>query len=320
MVLQVGVNDMWTTNPGLASLLADPEDGFKYMQSSNVKLDWICPQCGMLIKDRSPNLFQKQGLFCPICSDGISTPNKFVTSVLHHLGVDFKPEKMFSWNPKKIYDFYVQEPDCLIEVHGLQHYEDYRFSRRKPRGLKEEQENDKQKQECALANGIQHYIIIDARYTELEWMRNSILKSELSTLFDLGEVNWDSCYKDACHSKLIEACELYQSGYSLEEIIGKLHRSRSSIIRYIKSGSNIGLCKPYKNRNFKKVICLNTSEVFDNIKAAQRAYGTSEHISNCCAGVRRYCGTHPMTGEKLNWMYLQDYNKRHESTQPGAFI
>ena len=39
----VGVNDMWTTNPELASLLADPNDGYKYTQSTSKKVSWRCP-------------------------------------------------------------------------------------------------------------------------------------------------------------------------------------------------------------------------------------------------------------------------------------
>ena len=42
----VGINDMWTTNPELASLLADPNDGYKYMQSSGHKVKWKCKNCG----------------------------------------------------------------------------------------------------------------------------------------------------------------------------------------------------------------------------------------------------------------------------------
>ena len=36
----VGKNDMWTTNPELAKLLADPNDGYKYTQRTSKKVKW----------------------------------------------------------------------------------------------------------------------------------------------------------------------------------------------------------------------------------------------------------------------------------------
>lgn len=41
----IGINDMWTTNPEQAKLLANPEDGYKYSKSANVKADWKCGHC-----------------------------------------------------------------------------------------------------------------------------------------------------------------------------------------------------------------------------------------------------------------------------------
>ena len=48
----VGVNDMWTTAPELAKCLENPEDGYKYTKSSKERVNFICPDCGSLLKDR----------------------------------------------------------------------------------------------------------------------------------------------------------------------------------------------------------------------------------------------------------------------------
>lgn len=36
----IGFNDMWATNLDVAKLLANPEDGYKYTQYSNKKVNW----------------------------------------------------------------------------------------------------------------------------------------------------------------------------------------------------------------------------------------------------------------------------------------
>ena len=62
------------------------------------------------------------------------------------------------------------------------------------------------------------------------------------------------------------------------------------------------------NPRCRKIILLNTGEVFDYIKQASEKYGVnSGHICNCCRGKRKSCGKHPVTGEKLVWQYYDEY-------------
>ena len=60
----------------------------------------------------------------------------------------------------------------------------------------------------------------------------------------------------------------------------------------------------------KKIICTTTGEVFNTTLEAEGKYQvSSSHISKCCRGERKSAGKHPVTGEKMVWMYLEDYNK-----------
>ena len=52
-IVVIGVNDMWTTNSYLASLLWNKEDGYKYLDGSHIKVPWKCPDCGSRIKEKS---------------------------------------------------------------------------------------------------------------------------------------------------------------------------------------------------------------------------------------------------------------------------
>lgn len=72
------------------------------------------------------------------------------------------------------------------------------------------------------------------------------------------------------------------------------------------SGSN--------NLKARKIICINTGEIFNCIKEAKDKYNVS-HISACCRGERNKAGKHPTTGEFLKWMYYEDYIKEHNNKE-----
>ena len=59
--------------------------------------------------------------------------------------------------------------------------------------------------------------------------------------------------------------------------------------------------------NRTKIVCLTTKEIFDSIEQAQEKYKCGDGIGQCCKGKRKSCGKHPITGEKLTWAYLKDY-------------
>lgn len=67
-----------------------------------------------------------------------------------------------------------------------------------------------------------------------------------------------------------------------------------------------------ENAKAMKVICVTTGEIFEKIRIASEKYNiASTHISAVCRGKRKSAGKHPETGEKLVWMYLDDYIKQH---------
>lgn len=62
------------------------------------------------------------------------------------------------------------------------------------------------------------------------------------------------------------------------------------------------------NGNAKKVVCLETNEIFDTIGEAKQ-WSKAAAIGQCCLGKVKYSGKHPVTGEKLQWMYYEDWLK-----------
>lgn len=156
------------------------------------------------IVDHYPNqILQTKKLIEYYCSEGTSGsyPERLINSLLTILGVDFAREKTFPWSTgviddaghssTKRYDFYIPALSAIIEVHGSQHY-DGGFENLGGRSLKEEQENDRQKEKLAKANGIKHYIILNALSSTLSYIKESILSNnDFTSLFDLTNVKWE---------------------------------------------------------------------------------------------------------------------------------
>lgn len=70
-----------------------------------------------------------------------------------------------------------------------------------------------------------------------------------------------------------------------------------------------GKYKGSNNPSARKVACLNTGRVFDTMKEAAYKYDVPySHISSCCKGDRLSCGVDDK-GNKLVWVYYNDYNK-----------
>lgn len=301
-----GINDIATTHPHLVKYFIDKEEVCRYSVGSNQKIKLNCPDC-RTVKEMSLNTLSKHAFACPICSDGISFPEKFVANLLKHLRIEFKKE--YTLDNKTRYDFYLPEYNCIIEVHGIQHYEQTR--RRGARTLAEEQANDGYKYELAVGNGIKHYIVIDARESSLEWMKAKVLNSSLSSLldFDEGDIDWNSVATSCEKSLVKEVCDYFnEHGGSTYSISDAFDVSPATVNKYLKRGTELGWCKytdEVKQKNSKEAcrqnglalgkrvrgVSIETGEVveFSSAKEAGRWLGIEKqsHISSCCNGKRK---------------------------------
>lgn len=320
-----GYNDMWITNPELAKLLANPEDGYKYTENSNQYVDWKCPICGNIIKNKMINQINRQRLSCPKCSDKLPYTEKFIYQFLKELEINFSyqlSKATLNWCKNYRYDFYfkINNEEYILEIHGIQHYQESFKHIIKSKTVEEEQENDKLKKELALQNDIkpENYIIIDCRKSTLEWIKNSIINSKLNELFDLSKIDWLECHVFACNSLVKEVCNLWNSGIkNVSKIEKNINLSNSTIRKYLKRGVKLGWCDYdpkeehektlQKGRKIKckKVICVNNKKIFNSIAEAAKETKTSS-IWACCKRKCKSAGKDPTTGEKLRWMYYDD--------------
>lgn len=242
-----GYNDVGTTHPWVMNYLQNPEESKRYKAGSNVKINMKCKDCGNT-KMISFNDLINKGFSCQKCGDGFSYPEKVMYSVLEQLKVCFDKEKRFKWcgfpkyNSTKIhrgrYDFVIEDNKLIIEIDGGFHRSNNNMS---GQSKEESYYIDKMKDNLAIENGYDVIRISVESYT-IEEIKNNILNSKLSKLYDLSVVDWSKCEKYTLTSIMVRACILFNDTNRALEVCRKLSLPKSTILKYLKRGTNIGLC------------------------------------------------------------------------------
>lgn len=249
-----GHNDIHTTARWMGNLLYHTEDRYRYTRNSNMKVDFKCLNCNRKISNQVICKIYERGLKCPACSDNLSYPEKFMYSLLEQLNENFEMHKTFNWSKRiyhenrellsnKIYDFYIPSSNCIIETHGIQHY----IQSNRGRSLVEERENDRLKESLAINNGVLNYLSIDCRYSDMKWIKESIIESKMSVMFDLSKVDWLKAHKFALNTLVKEVSRLWSQGVrDVNQISEILKLSISTVRKYLKQGTEIGWCNHTK--------------------------------------------------------------------------
>lgn len=236
-----GFNDIATTSPEMVKYFTDSDYPKMHSISSNKKTTVRCPDCGY-IKITSPNAMTRN-FACPSCSDGISYPNKFVREVLNQLHLDAVYEYQPHWAKPYFFDNWFQHEgfEYIVEVDGGYHYERTKKDALFQKKYKNTTRNDQIKETLASQHNIK-VIRIDAFQSEPDYLKASVMKSELAELFDLSSIDWCMCDKKALASKMIESCKLLNENYSVDDISKKLQVGTCSVRNYLKRGRKLGLC------------------------------------------------------------------------------
>lgn len=260
-IIVTEINSIHVTHPELSKYFLNDDDK-KYSIFSNNRTDLICPFCGNIKKNMVISSLYRQGLACPVCSDKVSIGERIVYYILKQSNLNFKKEFMFD-NNKWRYDFYIQKYNAIIEVHGEQHYKQTTFGK-----LSVNQQNDIDKKNFALNNGIEKYIEINAMKSDYDYIVNSILNSDFYKIYDLSFVDWNkireklfnnSIVKDICiyweHNK-------YVTYVDMERIFSF---SESTIRKYLKIGYELGWCNKDDRNNKLPLNCNHNCNHNDSI-------------------------------------------------------
>ena len=319
-LIVVGYNDLWSTHPEVAKLLENPEDGYKYSFGSGKKCIFICPECGAKSNPNQICNVTKHGFVCHNCGDGISIPNKFMSNILmFFLGNNYEREKHFDWchyilkgkDTFGVYDFYFMKDGkkYIVEMDGGFHSNDNNMT---GKTAKEQKEIDSIKDRLAIEHDIK-VIRIECESSELEYMKDKVVNSELSELFDFSQVDFNDIYSKCLKSLMLRAIELFNSGIKgTKEIADIIKVSYPTVISYLKRGNDSNLCNYDTNESWlysfhkkmlKPVLCKTTNKRFDSASEASKEYGISSgSIAAVCRHENNYAKC--KDGTKMVFEYI----------------
>lgn len=242
--------------PNIAKMISIEENNLTFKDCYNIacqsrkKFYFKCLNCkNISTNKKSLYSIVNKNYSCEFCSDGLPITEKFMANILKQLDEDFITQlnkSDFEWCGYFKYDFYLPRYNMIIETHGIQHYKGKNWNDE----LYITQMNDLFKYKCAKGH-VDNYIVIDCRYSELEWMKENIIK-ELGKYFDLSNIDWEFVWKESQSSLCIKAWELWNKGCNITKISKILKLNQHTIITYLKRGNECGMCK-YIPTKSKKV-------------------------------------------------------------------
>lgn len=272
------INNLTHIYPETEKYLVNKKDGDTHTPRSNMKILCKCPICNNKKVYNINNLIGR-GFSCNVCGDGISYPEKIMSNILYQLNIDYSHQFLIKdKNKRYLYDFYFElnNSKYIIEVNGIQHYEENNFSFGN-HSLITEKQNDKNKKDCAIIYGIEesNYIVIDARKSNINYIRNNVLNSKLNEILNLKNIDWQLCDLYASKNMLLEICKYWKdnhSNISMKNLEEKYKLSKSTIFNYLKKGTELKLCEYNgdleKSKNFERHKQINTHgkqvEIFKN--------------------------------------------------------
>ena len=137
---------------------------------------------------------------------------------------------------------------------------------------------------------------------------------------------------DSFEKALIKKYDAIKNGYNLQEggshatpseetrkKMSLSHKGKkpSEIQRLKQSQNNLGkhnfshtdeAKEKMKKKKYKKVLCINTGEIFNSIEDAEKWCGLKplSNIGRVCKGERKSAGKHPLTKEPLKWRFVEE--------------
>lgn len=243
-ILVEGINDIPTTTPWMVKYFQGGYDEAKlYTKCSKIKIYPICPDCGK-IRNKTmsiSNIYKNHSIGCS-CGDGQSYPNKFTYNLLLQTNVIFEREYSPDWVKPKRYDFWfkLNNQEYILEMDGGFHD---KYNKMNGETIAEVKRKDTYKDIKALENNIK-VIRIDAKQSNVEFIKENILKSEMNNLFNLKLIDWTKCDEFATSNLCKKVCDIKNknSNITVNEISEMVKLERSTIINYLNKGTKLKWC------------------------------------------------------------------------------
>lgn len=256
--------------PDLVSLFKNPQDAH-ISKTSQKYVTVVCPVCKQEKKMQVHVLSMLQHVTCPTCNDGFSYPEKFMANIFKQLHVIYDYQFHEEWcNPYK-YDFKFELDDTkyIVELDGgIGHGKE--STHYLPAEVTSFRDLDKDL--LAKAHGYK-IIRIDCDYPpdkRFVFIREKILSSQLSKIFDLSQIDFNVCNTYANSSFFREVIEIYKGHTKyVSEISECTGLKPRTIKKYLVEAMDMGIIpkEVLLEKNISKeypipMICVSTEKSF----------------------------------------------------------
>ena len=274
-----GKNDIPTFAPWMEKCFKNKEDIYKYTYGSGKKILVKCPDCGKEKYVTVKHLYDHKSIGC-VCSDNISYPEKFMTSILIQLKVVFTYQYSPKWIKPLRYDFYIPNKNLIIEVDGgIGHGNRWTFN--SDLTSEELYQRDRCKDDEAKKHGI-NIIRINAYPSDFNILKNET-KDKLSNYFDINMIDFNLCHEFGLTNLAKNVCEKWNDLKDVKKLSNIFKLSKPTIRKYLKNGSRIGWCDYNANEEKQK----NTLRHAKRIKVYKSKQFIGEYES-CAEFARQY--------------------------------
>lgn len=245
------INSIAMTHPYLIDYFVDKNDAYRYAAQSNKKVLMQCVNCNeqkfMPVSD-----IVLQGFACPRCSDGLSIGERIMYIILKDNNIDFIKEYAFDGYKYK-YDFYIENSNMIIEMNGKQHYIETNIDG-KGNCLERISKNDYDKRKVALDKGVEHYVYVDCKESDVDYIFDSIYASGILNILGIDKIDRYNLKIEVCrHSITKEICDVYSSrdDVSIIEIVHRMHFDKATVRKHLTLGAELGWCD-YSKETYRK--------------------------------------------------------------------
>jgi hypothetical protein len=272
-----------------------PKQLKNYSFQSNKLILCKCRSCGFEIKKPVAKLYSR-GFRCSRCNKLRSFNERLFKEYLLRNNIVHQEQHIFQ-NTNRAFDFFLPTYNLCVELHGKQHYTpDTSFGKNAyTNSIKSdgERKNIAKKEKISL-------IEINCSSGEplkiIEEINNKLYSYDLPICNHL-----DLSFLEIRDSNIKK---MYLSGLSANKIGKSLGMSKTTVLKKLR-----GLNIPRRSPN-KQIINLNTKIAFNSLKEPKLLWGVSDsNICFCLRGRTQTAGRLPRTGEKLEWMYYDEYIK-----------
>ena len=211
------------------------------------------------------------------------------------------------WVGSYRYDFGLPKYRHVIEIHGIQHYQNLNCFASKKRGrtLAEEMQNDKNKQELAIKNNFS-YLSIDSRESTKKWMKNSIIQSGILEVLKVSieDIDWDECNTFALSNLCKTICDYKNKNpkSTAREIAKIFHISGTTVASYLHIGNEIGLC--HYNGLYKRIKMSKNNESVGIFNSASDIVKDKRFFDFSIACIGAVCRGKRKTYNGYNFEYI----------------